>query len=154
MTQETQDYLATEVAELQKNYKIEMNLLEGNPVAQRRLGTEHLKFFDKWVNELRAHLESTQTAHLSERETASHNKNIEVIKTWDAHMRTLDIQNTEEDIRLFKLDSIFKLWKRAAEHRSKVEIEQMNLWKAEGQKRRHEMEAARRLRAAGQTAEE
>ena len=69
-------------------------------------------------------------------------------------MRTLDMQNTEEDIRLFKLDGIFKLWKKAAEHRPKVEIQQVNLWKAEGQKRRHEMEAARRLRAIGQTAEE
>ena len=113
----------------QKNYQIEWDRLDGDSVAQRKLGLLHSRSFDMWVKELRAHLESIKTQNLKEENLAECITKLQVIQAWEMHMMNLDMEDIEEEIKVFKLGGAFRSNQRKLEVCLQTNTPTWNLWK-------------------------
>jgi len=113
----------------QKNCQIEWDRLDGDPVAQRKFGLLHLRSFDMWVKELRSHLEYVKTQNTKEEDIQECLTKLQAITTWELHMTNLDMEDIEEEIKVFKLGGAFRSNQRKLEVCIQTNTPTWTLWK-------------------------
>ena len=113
---------------LQTNFQIQHDALEGNAQGQQDLGLLHLRAFDMWINELRKH-----SKYLQEKGNAQEKENavnpLKVIDSWYAHVPNRSQEETEEEIKVSRLGGAFKSSQRKLEIGLAVGTPTWVLWK-------------------------